>query len=612
MSKNNFSTRFNYLIYLLSFLGRKEKQKLIQLTIGQILLSFLDLIGLFLIGLLGALVISGVQSQDPIESVVELLNLLQLNNLSFQAQAASLAILSTGFFVLRTFLSIYFTRKTLYLLSESAAVISNSLLVEFLKKPLSEIQTISTLQVVNAVTHGTVALTIGIIASGVSIISDLAIIFLLTIGLFVINPIIAIGTLILFAIIAIILDTLLRKKAVILGKSNTDLDVKSNLKIIEALQFYRELKVKNKIKEFTREVFDLRLNNAQVIAETRFLPNISKYVIEASVILGALILCSIQFLLQDAINAVSAISVFLAAGSRTAPAVLRLQQSLIQIRVSKGVAHETMYLRDFLENSPNKELNNDKILPNVIETFNPSIELRNVSFVYPNAGYPAIDKISLSISKNEYVAIIGASGSGKSTLVDLILGINTPTSGEIYLSETSPNQAFKNWPGKISYVPQKVSLIKGTLRENILIGESSRDFPDIQIIESLKNSSLEEMFNQMPLGLDTLIGDGYQNLSGGQTQRIGIARSLLTDPEIIIFDEATSSLDNQTETEITTIIREFKNRKTLIVIAHRLTTILNASKIVYMNKGKIVSSGTLSEIRQSVPQFESDLKNLGI
>ena len=153
-------------------------------------------------------------------------------------------------------------------------------------------------------------------------------------------------------------------------------------------------------------------------------------------------------------------------------------------------------------------------------------------------------------------------------MVDLILGINTPTSGEVYLSETSPNQAFKNWPGKISYVPQKVYLIKGTLRENILIGESSRDFPDIQIIESLKNSSLEEMFNQMPLGLDTLIGDGYQNLSGGQTQRIGIARSLLTDPEIIIFDEATSSLDNQTENEITTIIREFKNNRLVIVASN--------------------------------------------
>ncbi len=186
------------IIFLLSFLGRKEKRKLIYLTVGQILLSVLDLIGLFLIGLLGALVISGVQSESPIDSVLRILTLLRMNNLTFQGQAAFLAILSTSFFILRTFLSVYFTRRTLYLLSDSAAEISNNLLVSLLKKPLSEIQTISSLQIVNAVTDGTIALTVGIIASGVSIISDLAIITLLTIGLFVINPIIAIGTLILF------------------------------------------------------------------------------------------------------------------------------------------------------------------------------------------------------------------------------------------------------------------------------------------------------------------------------------------------------------------------------------------------------------------------------
>ncbi len=573
------------------------------------LLSVLDLIGLFLIGLLGALVISGVQSQNPIDSVARLLNLLQLNNLSFQAQAAFLAMLSTGFFILRTFLSIYFTRKTLYLLSESAAAISNKLLVALLNKPLSEIQEISSLRIVNAVTHGTIALTIGIIASGVSIISDFAIIILITIGLFIIDPITAIGTLILFTIIATILDILIRKKAVVLGKRETDLEVKSNLKIIETLQFYRELKVKNKFEEFTKEILEVRLSNAKVIAETRFLPNISKYVIEASVILGALILCSIQFILQDAINAVSAISVFLAAGSRIAPAVLRLQQSLIQIRVNKGLAHETMFLQDSLERKLNNLMETHMNSSNNVGHFNPLIEVKDVSFTYPGSYFPAIDSISLNISINEYVAFVGSSGSGKSTLVDLILGINIPTSGEVYLSETLPNQAFKNWPGKIGYVPQRVSLIKGTLRENILMGESSKDFSDIKIIESLKNSSLETMLSQMPLGLNTLIGDGHQNLSGGQTQRIGIARTLLTDPDIIIFDEATSSLDTQTENEIATVIRDFKNKKTLIVIAHRLTTVLNASKIVYMDKGKIIAIGTLSEIRKSVPQFESELKN---
>jgi ABC-type multidrug transport system fused ATPase/permease subunit len=604
--------KYKYIIYLLGFLRSKERHKLVRLTIGQILLSVLDLVGLFLIGLLGALVISGVQSKNPIDSVVKLLNLLKLNELSFQAQSAILAVLSTTFFVLRTLLSVYFTRKTLYLLSESASFISNHLLVELLKKPLSEIKTISSLRIVNAVTHGTVALTVGIIASGVSIISDLAIILLLTIGLFVINPIIAIGTLVLFALIAIILDTLIRKKAVILGKSSTDLEVKSNLKIIETLEFYRELKVRNKIEEFTKEVYELRSMNAKVIAETRFLPNISKYVIEASVILGALILCSIQFLLQDAINAVSAISVFLAAGSRTAPAVLRLQQSLIQIRVNNGIAHETMYLQSVLETQSGNKLTTKKVSTNSLNTFLPLIELENVTFTYPDSNFPAIENITITINQNEYLAIVGSSGSGKSTLVDLILGINKPSFGRVNLSGTSPDYAFQKWPGKIGYVPQKVSLIKGTLRENILMGESSKEFPDSKILDAISDASLDATVGEMPMGLDTLIGDGYQNLSGGQIQRVGIARSLLTDPEIIIFDEATSSLDSQTENEITSVIREFKNKKTLIVIAHRLSTILNASKIVYMEKGKIISLGTLNEIRNGVPEFDLELKKMGI
>ena len=495
---------YQYSLFLLSFLNRKEKQKLIRLTCGQILLSVFDLMGLLLIGLLGALVISGVQSQNPIESVARSMEILHLTHLTFQAQAATLAILSTCFFILRTFLSVFFTRKTLYLLSTSAALISNRLLEGLLKKSLSEIQTISSLRIVNAVTDGTVALTIGIIASGVSIISDLAIVLLLTIGLFIINPIIAIGTLILFFAIAFMLDTLIRKRAIILGKSSTDLDVKSNLKIIEALDFYRELKVKNKTDTFTKEVSELRSKNAKVLAETRFLPNISKYVIEASVILGALVLCSIQFLLQDAINAVSAISVFLAAGSRTAPAVLRLQQSLIQMRVNKGAAYETMSLHAMLEKGLDTSTFNNKTFLKSSDIFNPLIKLENVSFAYPQSNFNAVDEISITISKNEYVAIVGASGSGKSTLVDLILGINNPTSGNIYLSGISPVQAFQTWPGKISYVPQKVSLMKGTLRENILMGENSRDFSDTKILNSMQDASLEETVSQMPLGLDLL------------------------------------------------------------------------------------------------------------
>jgi ABC-type multidrug transport system fused ATPase/permease subunit len=235
-----------------------------------------------------------------------------------------------------------------------------------------------------------------------------------------------------------------------------------------------------------------------------------------------------------------------------------------------------------------------------------------VTFTYPDSKSPAIENITLTINQNEYFAIVGGSGSGKSTLVDLILGINKPSFGRVKLSGSSPDYTFQKWPGKIGYVPQKVSLIKGTLRENILMGESSKEFPDSKILDAISDASLDATVGEMPMGLDTLIGDGYQNLSGGQIQRVGIARSLLTDPEIIIFDEATSSLDSQTENEITSVIREFKNKKTLIVIAHRLSTILNASKIVYMEKGKIISLGTLNEIRNGVPQFDAELKKMGI
>ena len=580
-------------------------------TILQIFINLLDLVGVAVVGVLGALTITGIRSQQPGTRVSALLSTLQLDGIQFQIQVAILGGLAMFALIIRTVLSIYFTKRTLRFLANRSALISGNLVSKLLSRPLLEIQTRSTQENLYAVTTGVSIITVGVIGSLVMSVADVSLLVIMIAALFVVDPTVSVTTTLLFGTIGFGLYRFMHVRVASIGATQMDLSIKGNDSILDALNSYRELVVSNRRGVAAQKILTQRLALANLTADLQFMPTLSKYLIESTVVLAAVIISAIQFLLQDSTRAIATLAVFLAAGSRIAPAVLRLQQNSLQIRNSLAASNSTL---EILEEYKDLEiLDVENLMSNQLYSgFKPSVSIRNVNFSYPGTTTEVLKNINLEVSPGDFVAITGVSGSGKSTLVDLILGVMDPNSGEIKISGTSPLDAFKEWPGAVGYVPQDVYLIQGTVRDNFEIGLNEFQNQDDRYIKALIDAKMEFIFSSANLGLDTIVGENGTKLSGGQRQRLGIARALTTSPQLLVLDEATSSLDSETESELTESIQALKGSSTIIMIAHRLSTVRQANKVVYLNEGRIQSIGTFEEVRSQVPNFDNQAKLMGL
>ncbi|MCX6444792.1 MAG: ABC transporter ATP-binding protein, partial [Actinobacteria bacterium] len=361
-------------------------------------------------------------------------------------------------------------------------------------------------------------------------------------------------------------------------------------KLLEVLNLYRENTVRNTRWRYSDEIGSLRSNLAEVQAEMTFMPNISKYVIESGIVIGALLLSAFQFSTQDSVHAVASLGIFIAAGSRLAPALLRMQQGAIHIRNSVGVAEPTLTLLSEL--GPTGQITR-KTPDFLYKDFVPEVKLENISLRYENRSEFALKDVSLNVAPGEIVAIVGPSGSGKTSLVDVLLGSISPTIGKVLISNNEPASAIAEWPGSIAYVPQDVYVIDGTVKENLTVGMPEDDQTSTRVNAAIEMAQLKEVVDELPEGLNTQVGENGANLSGGQRQRIGIARALFTQPKLIVLDEATSALDAETEEKISSSVQSLRATHTLIIIAHRLSTVRNADLVVYLDNGQILAQGSL-------------------
>ena len=577
----------------------------------QIFLGLMDLLGVAVIGLLGALSLNGVQSRPPGDRVSAFLKYVGLYNEPFQTQAAALGVAASVILITRTLISIILTRRVLFFLSRRGAVLSSDLMKKLMSQPLVTIQQNTLYENLYAITSGVSNITLGILGTAVVLIADISLLIILAIGLLVVDPTMALSTVVFFALIGFGLYKFMHKKAGDLGQAETELNIESNEKIIEVLSSYRESVVRNRRDFYAREIGSLRFKLANTLAELSFMPNVSKYIIESSVVLGALAISAAQFILQDAGRAVATLAIFLAAGTRIAPAVLRVQQGSMQIRRSLGASATTLELIESLKNVPNIEPSSDEI--DVSHPgFIPNVQMENVSFAYPESSTYAITSASLFIAPGSVVAIVGPSGAGKTTLIDLILGVLEPSTGKIKISNMNPSEVSKKWPGSLSYVPQDVTISNGTIRSNITLGFPSDAGTHEMIWDAINISQLQDYLNSLPDGENTKVGDRGSSMSGGQRQRLGIARALFTKPKLLVLDEATSALDGETEANISTAIKSLKGDVTVILIAHRLSTVREADQVIYLEDGKIISVGTFDEVRSTVPNFDRQASLMGL
>jgi ABC-type multidrug transport system fused ATPase/permease subunit len=592
-------------------LSLADRRKIVMVAILQIFMGFLDLLGVLAIGLLGTLSITGLQSQNPSHRVDPVLRFLHLSGESFQTQAAILGVGAVVLLVGRTILSIFFTRRILFFLSRRGALISANLISRLLSQSLLTVQSRTTQETAYAVTRGVEFITLQVLATSVVLVSDISLMLVMGVGLLVVDPVTAIGSFVVFAAIGFSLYRLMHVRAGVLGFKSSQLTIKSNEKIVEVFSSYRESVVRNRRDYYAREIGKLRIELADTLAESNFMPYISKYVIETTVVIGALLIGAVQFVFQDATQAVSTLAIFLAAGTRIAPAVLRVQQGSIQIRGSLGAAGPTLDLIEVLGNAPLVE-NLDDTVDVIHEGFVANIQISDVSLTYPGKDQPAISEISLTIPTGSSVAFVGPSGAGKTTIVDVLLGVLAPDSGSVTISGLPPIASVARWPGAVSYVPQDVVISKGTIRENVCLGYPIEVASDDMVMTALKIANLDEFVSGLPTGLDTPVGERGTKISGGQRQRLGIARAMFTKPHLLVLDEATSSLDGKTEASISEAIIALHGSTTVVMIAHRLSTVRNADIVVYLSEGKVMATGTFDEVRKAVPDFDRQAKLMGL
>jgi ABC-type multidrug transport system fused ATPase/permease subunit len=592
-------------------LSRSDRRKIVGITILQVLMGGLDLLGVVAVGLLGALSVSGLQSNNPGDRVGAALKLMHIQDATFQTQALILGSSAVVLLVGRTILSIFFTRRILFFLSRRGAKISADLISRLLSQPLLLVQSRTTQETVYAVTTGVERIVLQVLATAVVWIADLSLLIIMIIGLLVVDPVTAIAIFLVFSLIAYFLYRFMHLRAGNLGIESSNLNIRSNEKIVEVFASYRESVVRNRRDYYAREIGKLRYSLANSSAEIGFLPYVSKYVIETTVVVAAVLIGAVQFTLQDASHAIATLAIFLAAGTRIAPAVLRLQQGSIYIKNGLGLSVPTFDLIDSLGDAPMVE-NVDDTVDAIHDGFVSEIVVDDITLTYPDKQAPAIADVSLTIPAGTSIAFVGPSGAGKTTMIDILLGVLNPDSGKVLISGLPPLLAVAKWPGAVSYVPQDVVISAGTIRENIALGYPIEEATDELVLGALKVAHLDGFVSDLPNGIDTQVGERGARISGGQRQRLGIARAMFTRPHLLVLDEATSSLDGETEANISDAIHALRGSTTVVIIAHRLSTIRNADRVVYLSKGKVLATGTFDEVRKAVPDFDLQAKIMGL
>ena len=451
----------------------------------------------------------------------------------------------------------------------------------------------------------------------VSVISaDIALLSLIGLNLYLNAQILFFPTVMYFLILFTVLRTAERKGARKALKVQMREEIAGRSLITETTASLRELYVSSKLKWMTEKILDARAKGVQagtVITIGQLRP---KYFYEMALFGGVGLMALVSSVSGDATEVAAYLTLFVVSAGRMIPSLLRIQYYLATFQRSK---EHTVKIFEILDTTP---LNEESIMVDQIESlefetteFLPVIRVKGVSFYYDlDAHNPNIENISLEIPAGQTIAIVGPSGAGKSTLVDLLLGYQQPTSGQVLISGLNPRAAFQKWPGRVAYVPQKVTIYEGSLFSNVALGsdEGLNQEERNLVSQLLQQVGLGDFLSTLNSGLDTKLSEFGSSLSGGQAQRIGIARALFTNPKIIVFDESTSSLDSASEEGIMKFLMSLKGDKTMIFIAHRLSTIRTADRILYLDKGVIKAEGDFQTLQSKVPDFRTQVSLLSV
>ncbi len=563
------ASTFGHLKRYMSVLNRRDQKKIILIASIQSALGLLDLAAIALIAFLS--------SQSLGDSQTRANPGFATDKFEWQSNTGLLLFVVILLFISKSLASMYLTRRTLFFLARRGAAIGKIVNENLMQESLGEIEGESIQRVVFSLTSGISIITVQVLGSSVAVVSDLSVLVFLSLGLLIVDPVLFLTTFSFFSLVASLLFYSQNVRAKNLGVQSSTTLIRTQQQISNTILLYRDLAVRGSLNKFLEDVNMGRQRYSLIQAETNFLPQVGKYILEVSVMLGILLVGGVQFLRGNMVDAFATMSLLLVAGLRIIPALLRFQNSILQIQYGLGASQNSYDLI---------KLYSMKDTGGIVEpmmhatNLNLSIQFNEVTIRFDDRDQAVFERLNLVINPGEVFGVLGPSGTGKSTFADCIVGVRKPTSGAVLISGIDANIFSKVWPGKIGYVPQEVRLIEGTLRENIFLGIEEDAISDSKLKTCLFMANLDSLVSELPLGLETRIQDRGTNFSGGQRQRIGIARALLTSPGILILDEGTSALDIESEKVIMDRIIANSNGGTIILISHRPESFSRVSRQV--------------------------------
>lgn len=389
------------------------------------------------------------------------------------------------------------------------------------------------------------------------------------------------------------------------GQVRLDLDNDTQLSLQQALMGIKDCRVLG-CESYFIDSFSRRIRDYSVLLRrVRVVGQIPRQAVELAImtsLVGVVLFMALQG--GGGGDLLSKLAVFATGAFRMLPSLNRITQALGDMEVT--AASLGALERDMAPPPPRLSLP----APGRLH-LRESLVLEDLSFTYPESSDPAVKHIHMEIRKGETVGLVGPSGSGKSTVVDIILGLLTPCDGAILVDRT-PLHDYGSWQGLVGYVPQSIYITDDTLRRNIAFGVEDGMIDDGRVWRALSMAHLDEVVAAMPGGLDTRLAEDGVRLSGGQRQRVGIARALYHDPDLLILDEATSALDPITEREISAAVEALQGSKTVIIIAHRLSTVRHCDRLFLMSDGRIADSGRFDELLERNAEFQSLVRALSV
>ena len=591
----------------LSEFSRREKFTWFFLLLGRSLTALLDLAAIFLVGYMAALLSSfgGSEGAKPLGAE----SFLVLPELEFSSYPfVALAILSL--FLSKSLLSFLLAKKSALLVAVVEARVAKTLAEQLFLQDLTVTRSQSREGVNFALQMGSPSAYSGLLNSASAIVSEATLFAAICLGFFLTNPGLTVLAIFYFGMVAAIIHLLVGRRVRVYGSSSVKSSVDVNVELNNLYSVYKELFVLGRTRHYLDRLGVARLEAAKSAAAKIYLRGIPRYVIEASLLIGITTVLVYQLIVGGLIDSSASLGIFLAGGFRLTGALIPLQAALLDVKYSLPRANQTMkILRE----------GSSRTIVGLPEQGDPSsskgalgIWAQDLTFIHSDTEVPTIKGVSFEIGEGEQVALVGPSGAGKSTLADLLAGLLVPHSGTIRYTSGGATLGPEDLRGGIGYVPQKPGLVAGSILNNVtLFYENDGDATE-WARTCLEQVGLLDLIDAMPDGINSDIGNLFDSLSGGQLQRLGLARALFFRPRLLILDEATSSLDAESESGIVDLISNLRGKVTTVLIAHRLNSIQFCDRTFFMEGGLIVDSGKLSEVAKRNPAVERMIRLLSI